>query len=151
MSTRARIASSGQFTLGIPASEALRHFTPEGERAWVPGWNPIYATSMPTDTPGTVFTTSSAEVDTIWVIQYIDNYNGVATYARVTPRHHAGIVTVNCTNNGAGGCEVTVSYDMSLVPGSNPDALAAYEEEPFHEMLSGWCEAVNARIKSKWS
>jgi hypothetical protein len=42
---------------------ATAHHPRKENGAWVPGWNPIYATSMPTETPGTVFTTSSAEVD----------------------------------------------------------------------------------------
>ena len=90
---------SGQFELNVPAKKAIWFFTPEGEKAWVPGWNPVYPGSEPSETSGTVFTTDVGGVDTIWLIQTIDRGGCTAAYSRVTPvimqaRYESAALTV---------------------------------------------------------
>ena len=141
-----RYSSSGKFYLQIPANEAVRLFTPEGERAWVPEWNPHYATGEPSEAPGTVFTTRTHGSSTIWTIVEIDRSAGSATYARVTPDHHAGLVRVQCADTQAGRCSVTVSYDMSLLGEEHSSGFDAYEPAQVKEMLRGWAEAIGAYL-----
>jgi hypothetical protein len=133
---------SGQFELNVPAKKAIWFFTPEGEKAWVPGWNPVYPGSEPSETSGTVFTTDVGGVDTIWLIQTIDRGGCTAAYSRVTPGHHAGTVRVSCVDSSEGGCLVTVTYDVSLLPGSDPTGLDAYDDDSFKAMMNEWEEAV---------
>ena len=109
---------SGEFDLAVSAAEAIGFFTPEGERGWVPGWNPVYPSGESSETPGTVFTTDAGGVDTIWVVMNIDRDGCSSAYSRVTPGHHAGTVQVQCQDRPEGGCVVTVTYDMSLLPGA---------------------------------
>ncbi len=56
---------SGEFDLAVSAAEAIEFFTPEGERAWVPGWTPVYPSGESSETPGTVFTTDAGRRITI--------------------------------------------------------------------------------------
>jgi hypothetical protein len=35
------VVRSGRFELPLAPAEALPHFSPEGERRWVPGWEPV--------------------------------------------------------------------------------------------------------------
>ena len=133
---------SGQFELNVPAKKAIGLFTPEGERGWVPGWSPVYPGGEPSESPGTVFTTDAGGVDTIWLVQMIDRTECFAAYSRVTPGRHAGTVQVSCDNDPMGGCVVSVAYDMSLLPGSNPTLLDAYDDASFQEMMNEWAEGV---------
>jgi hypothetical protein len=137
---------SGQFELGVSAGKAIRFFTPEAEKEWVPGWNPVYPGGEPSDTPGTVFITGHHDVDTIWVILSIDTTERTVAYARVTPGHHAGTVRVSCTDTPDGRCVVSVTYDMSLLPGSDPAGLDAYDESSFGAMMNHWSEAVRRHL-----
>jgi len=137
---------SGQFELNLPAEKAIGLFTPEGEKDWVPGWSPTYPAGEPSETPGTVFTTDVAGVDTIWLIQGIDRGGCTALYSRVTPGHHAGTVQVSCDDTSDGGCVVSVTYDMSLLPGSDPGGLDAYDDAPFEEMMNEWSGAVSRNL-----
>jgi hypothetical protein len=137
---------SGEFDLAVSAAEAIEFFTPEGERGWVPGWNPVYPSGESSETPGTVFTTDAGGVDTIWVVLNIDRDGCYSAYSRVTPGHHAGTVQVQCEDRPEGGCVVSVTYDMSLLPGADPTGLDAYDDESFTAMMRHWFEAVSRNL-----
>jgi hypothetical protein len=36
------VVCCGIVRVALPPERALRYFTPEGERAWAPGWDPAY-------------------------------------------------------------------------------------------------------------
>ncbi len=85
-------------------------------------------------------------VDTIWVVMNIDRDGCYSAYSRVTPGHHAGTVQVQCQDRPEGGCVVSVTYDMSLLPGADPTGLNAYDNESFTAMLSEWATEVSQTI-----
>jgi hypothetical protein len=130
----------------LPATQAIGFFTPEGERIWAPDWDPIYAAGAPSETSGTVFTTSAHGTDTIWLIQQIDRSGCVASYVRITPGLHAGTVTVSCDDDPDGGCVVSVTYDMSLLPGIPPEGLDAFADGAFEAMMGEWAGAVSRSL-----
>ena len=138
---RSRLRSSGTFLLPVPAPTALPMFTPEGEREWVPGWDPHWPGGRPDHEPGSVWTTATTESSTVWVVERVDTEACTARYARVTPGTHAGTVQVRC-REAEGGCEVQVDYDLTALPGAPADVLAPYEEEAFDAMLDQWRRAV---------
>lgn len=144
-----RRTSSGEFDLPLSAAEAIWLFTPEGERAWSPGWSPRYATGESSEAPGTVFTTVAHDTETIWVIVEISRTGGLATYARVTPGHHAGIVSVQCVDTRPGHTTVTVSYDMSLIGDLDSSGFDAYAPAQFEEMMRHWSEAIESYLQSQ--
>jgi len=140
-----RQQSSGRFEVALPSSAAIDLFTPEGERSWVPGWDPVYPDGVASESAGTVFTTVADGATTLWTIIEIDRTAGAAMYSRVTPGRHAGIVRVWCVDAGPGRCAVKVSYDMTLLH-ADPAELAAYEKPAFDGMMIEWSTAVAASL-----
>ena len=140
-----RLQSSSQFDVALPAADAIGLFTPEGERAWVPGWDPAYPAGHPSEDPGTVFVTMSLGVETTWVVLEIDRPAATATYARITPGHHAGVVRVGCADAATGHSTVSVVYDMTLLS-TDPAELDAYAEDRFELMMQEWSDAVAAHL-----
>jgi hypothetical protein len=140
-----RQQSSGRFEIALPMTLAITCFTPEGERMWVPGWDPVYATGRASESPGTVFTTVADGVETIWVIIGIDRAAGSAAYARITPGHHAGTVRVRCSETSAGRTAANVVYDMSQL-GEDPGGLDHFAEPDFGRMLHEWSELIAETI-----
>jgi hypothetical protein len=134
----------GEFQLPMPASEAINLFTPEGERAWAPGWSPVYPAEEATESTGTVFTTDADGVETIWVVQKINRRNYSATYSRVTPGRHAGTVNVQCADISDDECTVKVTYDITLLPGADATALDRYNDLSFGEMMNEWASRITA-------
>lgn len=145
VSERQRIASG--FELPLPATEALWLFTPEGERVWVPHWNPHYPAGRPSEDSGTVFVTTAEGITTTWVIMTIDRTAHSATYARVTPGRHAGTVRVSCADTRPGYCSVTVAYDLTSLDDADPAVLDAYRPAAFAQMMESWAAAIGAYLE----
>lgn len=55
-----RATRSDTFVVRLPRSDAITLFTPEGEREWVPGWQPSDPAGGASETVGTIFTTLNA-------------------------------------------------------------------------------------------
>ncbi len=141
-----RKAASGRFHLPVPARKAIGFFTPEGERAWVPGWDPVYPGGEASEAAGTVFTTTIGDVETIWLVDEIDRPACRAAYVRVTPGRHAGVVRVSCSDRPDGTCTVHVAYEMTLLDGADASVLDAYDEGPFRNMMDEWALQVTRNL-----
>ncbi len=141
-----RRVTHGEFMLPVSASDAIGFFTPEGERDWVPGWDPLYPEGEPSEVPGTVFTTAHGHVQIVWVVHHIDRLECSASYSRITAGHHAGTVHIRCIDRPGSRCTVTVEYDMSALPGSDPGVLDAYDDESFSAMMDTWSTDVSLII-----
>ena len=141
-----RRRASGGFELPVSASVGIGFFTPEGERRWVPGWDPSYPSDEPSESSGTVFTTAHGDIRTVWIIQEIDREACISVYSRMTPGQHAGTVRVRCEDRPAGHCVVAVEYDMTaLVPG-HADVLDGFNDEHFDAMMGEWAARVTASL-----
>jgi hypothetical protein len=125
----------------LPLEEALRCFTPEGERAWVDGWDPVYPGGGPEgdgDAVDTVFTTHG----TVWVVD--EAGLDVRRYARVTPGEDAGTVTVRCTPDGE-ATAVEVTYALTALSEAGERRLEALAESyPAH--IDGWARAIASAL-----
>lgn len=129
---------SGAFSLPLSAELAIELFTPEGERGWVPGWDPDYPDGKASDIPGTIFTTRADGAETLWLIIEIERAARSATYGRITPGRHAGTVRVRCSATGTEACAIEVSYDMTLLAGADPSLLDAYQPSRFDGIMEEW-------------
>ena len=56
------------------------------------------------------------------------------------------MVQVQREDRPEGGCVVSVTYDMSLLPGADPTGLNAYDDEAFTAMLNEWATAASQTI-----
>lgn len=106
----------GTVHVPLPVAAAIELFTPEGERRWVPGWDPQYPARVSGREAGTVFTTRAGDRSTTWVI--VESGEDVMRYARVVPGRQAGTVAVRCRADGR-ATHATVEYrSTALDPGA---------------------------------
>jgi hypothetical protein len=112
---------TGTIRVPLPPDRALALFTPEGERAWAPGWDPRHHSD-------TVFTTDHGGTQTVWLSLEADAR--AVRYARVTPGAHAGTVEVRCDADGT----ARVTYDLTPLAPHALDHFAAR----FDAMLAAW-------------
>jgi len=140
------IERSATLHLPVRPTEALPHFTPEGERAWVPGWDPqpIHAPDGSLSRAGAVFRTAASGEETLWLVLGVDAIAGEADYVRMTPGNRLGTVHVRCRAADGGGTVVEVRYRLTALSAAGESVLAAMTPEAFALEIAGWRDQLGA-------
>ena len=143
--TRRRL--TGRIRVALPSGEAFRLFTPRGERDWAHGWDPRFPSPAVDDTePGTVFETAAHGQHTTWLVTEREQGSRIG-YARVTPGHQAGTVTVRLTAAGDGS-EVEVTYLLTALSEAAVPQLAEFADG-YAAYLWSWQDAIAALLATR--
>jgi hypothetical protein len=130
---------------GTPAT-AFVHFTPEGERLWVPDWAPEYL--HPHDgalVHGLRFRTRHGGEETLWLVADLDVVRGRITYVRITPGSRYGTVSVRITPHTARESFVEIGYSLTPLSLEGEAKIAALlSAEGFAGMLREWEDRIGA-------
>ena len=146
LSTNIRAICEGHFTLPLPIADAVKLFTPEGERRWAgSSWDPLYAipeAGRDDSAPGTVFTTESDGGAATWIV--LERRDDGMSYARVAPGRIAGTISVCCSQAGE-ETRVTVRYDVTSL---GPEGLRFVEEleAGYDTFLGEWRREILAAL-----
>ena len=140
-----RSRRQGSFRLPLPPATAFDLFTAEGERRWVPEWDPVILGEGRCDEVGTVFLTSHAGEETIWTVIEADRDAGRLLYSRVSPGRRAGTVRVELAADD-NASRVTVSYDLASLGPDGVPAVLAMDEAGFAAMLEEWQRMINEAL-----
>ena len=135
-------AFQGTVTIPAGASQAFPLFSPEGERAWVPGWNPeILAPRDGAWGEGQIFRTMEESGEATWVVSAMDKKRRRVVYFRVEPARYVAKVEVEVKSRSGGGSEARVVYTfVGLTEKGNADieAMRATDYEAKMARWSGW-------------
>jgi hypothetical protein len=145
--TPAHVEHIGRVEVDRPLREAFTSFTPEGERAWAPGWDPEYL--HPRDgapAAGLTFRTRAGGEETLWYVARFDADRGEAEYVRITPGSRLGTVSIRCESSGPRTTTVWVSYRLTAVSADGNAALAAFDTTAFTEMMREWQQRIAAAL-----
>lgn len=133
------VERSGTFELPAPPALVLPLFSPEGERAGAPGWEPEYLHPKGGGLkPGLVFRTVAGGEQTLWLLLRFDARDNVAEYVRIVPESRLGTVTVRCTPGTPGATAVTVTYRLTALSAAGNQALELFTEQAFARLLAEW-------------
>jgi hypothetical protein len=148
VSDRLHLRRTGEVAVPLPVERAFPLFTAEGERFWVPGWNPV--AHWPADgspAAGAVFSTAGDDGSvTHWVVVDWEPERHRVRYARVTPGLRAGTVEVECRAAGASSAIARVTYDLVSLSAEGDDDLAGWTEEWYRGFLAGWEREIAAAL-----
>jgi hypothetical protein len=136
-----RVRLTGSFALAGEVDAVLPLFTAEGERRWVPGWDPIWADDVHEHDVGQVWTTAGPP-STTWVT--VDAGENQVRYARVANGDSAGLVTVTCTE-ASGRTTVTVDYDLSALSAAGAERLRQFAAG-YEDMLAQWAHSASRAL-----
>jgi catechol 2,3-dioxygenase-like lactoylglutathione lyase family enzyme len=131
--------------VALPPEQAIELFTPEGERKWSEGWNPVYPRPERPEGPGAVFVTSHDGHTTTWTM--VDHTARCVRYARVTPGVAAGTVTVALEADGAGGSRAQVTYDPTSLSADGDVRLAEFDRA-YDADVGEWETAIAEALAS---
>jgi hypothetical protein len=135
----------GSLHVAAPPADAFRFFTPDGERLYVPGWDPEYLD--PPDgalVEGLTFRTHHNGEETLWLVSRCAAPCQV-DYVRVTPGSRIGVVSVRLTADGEAGSDVSVAYRMTSLSPAGERTLDAFAAA-FPEYLSSWERSIGALV-----
>ena len=135
---------SGTIEIALPPEQAFELFTPSGERAWAPGWDPEFPSPCPDETePGTVFRTEHGRMVSIWAVCSCDPGRSIG-YVVTTPGRRCGLVRVNCQASSS-GTQATVTYDLtSLCPEADVELEQFADDYP--SFMAHWEHAIATAI-----
>jgi len=142
----AHVELSGVVRVATPAADAFRFFTPEGERLWVPDWEPEYL--HPADgtlADGLTFRTRHGGELTLWLVARCDGAANAIDYVRVTPDSRMGTVSVRLSDGGRSATDATVSYTLTSLSADGDRKLAAFATG-FPAMLADWERRIAALL-----
>ncbi|HET9064945.1 MAG TPA: hypothetical protein VFN22_03890 [Gemmatimonadales bacterium] len=130
--------------LPMPLEEAMECFTPEGERDWVPGWDPEYLHRSEDDGIDTAFRTTHDGEETLWMVLEMDLEDGSAGYARVTPGSRMGTVMIDGEAIDETSCWITVMYEMTALSPAGNAVLKAMTPDAYKTMIGKWERRIKA-------
>lgn len=138
------VERSATIRVPLPPAEALHLFTPEGEREWVPGWDPapIHAPDGSLSREGAVFRTTHGGEETVWLVLRVDARAGAADYVRITPGDRLGTVGVRIREDDEGGSLVDVRYGLTALSPTGEISLGNITAEAFDAEIRGWQTAI---------
>ena len=144
----ARVRRRGTLRVAAPPAQAFPFFTPDGERLWVPDFDPEYLHPLSGDQGvGAIFTTRHGDEDTLWMVQRFSLRDGTAEYARVTPGSRRGTVHVALAAVDAHTTEATVTYDLASISAEGDAVLEAMTEDAYAAMLADWEQRIARAIQ----
>lgn len=144
-----QISRSGSFELACPARTAFPLFSPEGERAWVDGWNPTPVFPKTIEfRRDTVFRQGDGSEEALWTIVDADWQAYRAEYVRLAPRSHAAHIVVQVEAVEPARCKVTVSYTVTAFGENLAGVLATFSEAAYAEKMRGWQRNLSAHLNA---
>ena len=148
--TTEQVVREGSFELDTSADRALLFFTPEGERAWVKGWDPkpVYPPQA-----GVVFKANSVfRVDqdgerSLWTIVEADLREHIAEYVYVVEGERLSRVRVQIQPLSEDHCRVSVHYVHTATSEKGLHFVASVTEEAYAQKMRDWRRMVSAAIR----
>ena len=129
---------TGSLELDIEPKKALHLFTAEGERPWVPDWNPAILKGTGYNA-GDVF---SAPLGTFYVVKFdVDSQSLFYTY--VSPIE-ASSIEINIDENSNGGSIVNVTWKSTSLTEQNDATIKAFNQKAMAERMAAWKALIQA-------
>jgi len=143
----ATITLAGKLMVNAPVEAAFPLFSPEGERLWVPEWNPeILHPPEGTWEQAQIFRTREEMGEAVWVITRLDRGRHEAEYHRVEPGRYVARIEVSCRPAGAASTEVSVAYSfVGLSEGGNRD-IAAMTQADYEAKMQRWAGWIREHL-----
>ena len=148
--TNEQVIREGSFELDLSAGKALPFFTPEGERAWVNGWDPDPVYPAQTDVvfkANSVFRLNHDGELSLWTILDADLQKHVAEYICVVEGVRLSRVRVQVEPLGAERCRVHVRYVHTATSEKGLHFVASLTEESYAQKMRDWQRMVDAVIR----
>jgi len=136
------------FHLDAPCTQVFPLFTPLGERAWVPGWDPQMLSGEVVR--GSTFRTRRDDgTTTMWIVSEYDPGAGRISYARLAGGSNMGLVDVRCiaAEGVAKRSAVSVTYTLTATSPEGEQFVREFLSDGHYDaMIAEWQSAISAAL-----
>lgn len=145
-----QICRTGSFELDCDADTAFPFFSPEGERAWVRGWNPrpVFPDQIAFDRD-TVFCEGDGAQSAIWTIVDVDWQVHHAEYVRFAPASHGARINVKVDSTGLSHSQIVVSYVITAFGEDQARLLETFSEAAYTARMREWKDRITACLANR--
>ena len=137
----------GELTAPAAVDAVFPLFSPEGERRWVPGWDPEVLHPREDDwREGQLFRTHEETGEAVWIITRLDRSQHRVEYHRVEPGRYVAHITVHCKELPDRRTRVSTAYSfVGLSEIGNRD-IASMTQDAYNAKMSRWSEWIHRHL-----
>jgi hypothetical protein len=137
----------GRFVAPGAIEDVFPLFSPEGERSWVPGWDPEILHPASGWEQGQIFRTREEQGEVVWVITRLDRARHEVEYHRVEPGRYVARVEVRCRAVADHETAVATAYSyVGLAEAGNRD-IAALTPAAYDAKMARWAEWIAGHLR----
>jgi hypothetical protein len=140
----------GTISLNGPIKEVFPLFSPQGEKLWVPDWNPELL--HPPDTvwaEGLIFRTEEEMGEAIWVVTRLDHLAHKVEYHRVEPGRYVARIVVSCSAISDQVTEAATRYEFIGLTESGNAEIALMTQAGYAQKMKRWSEWINEYLGTR--
>jgi hypothetical protein len=140
----------GQVLVKGAVDEVFPLFSPEGERLWVPGWNP--AVLFPPDSEwqeGQIFRTQEELGEAVWLITRLDRALRSVQYHRVEPGRYVARIEVGCRAMPNHGTEASIAYSFIGLSEDGNREIAEMTQQAYDAKMTRWTEWIEGYLAAR--
>lgn len=143
---------AGTIEIQAPVSDVFELFSPEGERHWVPGWNPeLLHPPGETWQRGLIFRTQEEKGPAIWVVTLLDRQAHDVEYHRVERDRYVARVAVNCASVAPQATVASVVYEFIGLTEAGNQEIDAMRDADYAEKMQRWRGWIDAHLNRRRS
>jgi len=137
----------GRLVVNADVDEAFPLFSPEGERLWVPGWDPeLLHPPGAVWEEGQIFRTREELGDAVWLVTRLDRGQHAVEYHRVEPGRYVANITVRCRALPDGRTEVSTAYSFVGLSEAGNGEIEAMTQKAYDEKMSRWADWIDRHL-----
>ena len=134
----------GRISLNGSIEDVFPLFSPQGEKLWVPDWNPELLHPPATDwAEGLIFRTEEEMGEAIWVVARLDLVEHEVEYYRVEPGRYVARIVVSCSPLADQLTEAATSYEFIGLSKKGNAEISGMTQEIYAQKMGRWGEWIN--------
>ena len=129
------------FEVDLPIEHTFPLFSPEGEKAWVPGWdyeNVMATTQLCEDYVFLTQTHDHATADAVWIVKRYEPEKYLVEFYKIEPADKLGVVVVKCRDLGSDKAEVCITYKYIALSERGERFIATFTKDVYADFIGKW-------------
>lgn len=144
------ITLRGQLVADAEVADVFPLFSPEGERGWVPGWDPeLLHPPGAVWEEGQIFRTREESEEAVWLVTRLDRERWSVEYHRVHPERYVARISVACRPLPDGRTEVSTIYSFVGLSEAGNREIDTMTQQTYDEKMSRWSEWVARHLAGR--